>query len=116
MQCLSYCYEFNTDISLFFMQVANAKENELSDLLEILDCFFDPEKKPVQPKPRYFPRRQRFNSRSKKDKNGTRTSESSGNPPKDSEQDGEQKVEEQQPQQPEVEVTVKQEPDITAVN
>lgn len=54
--------------------------------MEILDCFFDPEKKPVQPKPRYFPRRQRYNSKSKKgrddrDKNGNRDSESNANPP-----------------------------------
>lgn len=97
------------------MQVANAKEKELSDLLEILDCFFDPEKKPVQPKPRYFPRRQRFNSRSKRDRNGNRNSESSGNPPKDAEHSVDIKVEaEEQPQQQlqleQVEVTIKQEP------
>ncbi|CAG9857790.1 unnamed protein product [Phyllotreta striolata] len=32
-------------------EVANANEKEFEDLLEILDCFFDPEKKAVQPKP-----------------------------------------------------------------
>ncbi|XP_060532538.1 maternal protein exuperantia [Cylas formicarius] len=31
-------------------EVANAKETDLNELLEILDCFFDPQKKPVQPK------------------------------------------------------------------
>ncbi|GJQ66342.1 exu [Trypoxylus dichotomus] len=35
-------------------EISNAKEEDLIELLEILDCFFDPEKKPVQPKPRYF--------------------------------------------------------------
>lgn len=34
-------------------QVANAKEKDLDELLEILDCFFDPEKKAVRPKPRF---------------------------------------------------------------
>lgn len=70
----------------------------MSDLLEILDCFFDPEKKPVQPKPRYFPRR-RFNSRTKRgkderDKNGHRNSES-----RNVGQSGEQRTDEQQEQQ-----------------
>lgn len=32
----------------------NAKEKDIVELLEILDCFFDPEKKAVQPKPRFF--------------------------------------------------------------
>lgn len=31
--------------------VANAKEEDFAELLEILDCYFDPDKKPVQPKP-----------------------------------------------------------------
>lgn len=35
-------------------QVLNAKEEDLNELLEILDCFFDPEKKAVQPKPRFY--------------------------------------------------------------
>lgn len=32
----------------------NAKEKDLAELLEILDCYFDPEKKAIQPKPRFF--------------------------------------------------------------
>ncbi|XP_022913063.1 maternal protein exuperantia-1 [Onthophagus taurus] len=32
----------------------NVKEEEIKELLEILDCFFDPEKKAVQPKPRFY--------------------------------------------------------------
>lgn len=57
-------------------------------MLEILDCFFDPDKKPVQPKPRFYPRRQRFNSKSKRgkddrDRNGNRNSESSANQSKE---------------------------------
>ncbi|KAF2897649.1 hypothetical protein ILUMI_08516 [Ignelater luminosus] len=35
-------------------EVPNAKEKDLVELLEILDCFFDPEKKAIQPKPRFF--------------------------------------------------------------
>lgn len=35
-------------------EVPNAKEKDLTELLEILDCFFDPQKKAVQPKPRFF--------------------------------------------------------------
>ncbi|KAK9873246.1 hypothetical protein WA026_021734 [Henosepilachna vigintioctopunctata] len=35
--------------------VTNAGESDLKELLEILDCFFDPEKKPVQPKVRFYP-------------------------------------------------------------
>lgn len=31
-------------------QIENVKESELKELLNILDCFFDPEKEPVQPK------------------------------------------------------------------
>lgn len=57
------------------MKITNAKEEDLKELLEILDCFFDPEKKPVQPKPRFFqnnrkgPRRDKEN----KDKNANMT-------------------------------------------
>lgn len=83
----SFLYKF---INVFVhFQVANAKEQELSDLLEILDCFFDPEKKPVQPKPRFFPnqsRRPRYNSKREKDnrdKNGnSQTSEATVGDPK----------------------------------
>lgn len=35
-------------------QAANAKEEDLDELLKILDCFFDPEKKPVQPKTIFY--------------------------------------------------------------
>lgn len=33
-------------------EVATANDQDITDLLEILDCFFDPDKKPVEPKPR----------------------------------------------------------------
>lgn len=58
-------------------EVVNAEEQDLNELLEILDCFFDPEKKPVtnQPKVRYYPNqnnngniRQRRNSHKQKNK------------------------------------------------
>ncbi|XP_045483179.1 maternal protein exuperantia [Harmonia axyridis] len=57
-------------------EVANAEEKDLTELLEILDCFFDPEKKPVQPKVRFYPNqnnnrkqpRQRRNSNRQKNK------------------------------------------------
>lgn len=52
-----------------FSQVPTANEKEQSELLEILDCFFDPEKKAIQPKPRVYPdhrrRKQRFNKKDK---------------------------------------------------
>lgn len=35
-------------------EISNAKEEELEELVHILDCYFDPEKKAVQPKPRFF--------------------------------------------------------------
>lgn len=35
-------------------EVPNAKEKDITELLEILDCYFDPEKKAVQPKPRFY--------------------------------------------------------------
>lgn len=62
-----------------FWQVANAKEADLIELLEILDCFFDPDKQPVKPKttwnrfanrrsgPKQFNKNRRSSSRSKKD-------------------------------------------------
>ncbi|KAG5894790.1 hypothetical protein JTB14_005226 [Gonioctena quinquepunctata] len=42
-------------------EVANAEDKDLDELLEILDCFFDPEKKAVQPKEtqRSYPYRRR---------------------------------------------------------
>lgn len=43
--------------------ISSANEKEYEELLEILDCYFDPDKKPVQPKP--WPHRK--NSRSQKD-------------------------------------------------
>ncbi|KAF5284101.1 hypothetical protein FQA39_LY17112 [Lamprigera yunnana] len=35
-------------------EVPNVKEKDLAELIEIFDCFFDPQKKAVQPKPRFF--------------------------------------------------------------
>lgn len=51
-------YELFLIVSLHFFkcthrllfQIANAKEKDLEELLNILDCFFDPEKKAIQPK------------------------------------------------------------------
>lgn len=45
-------------------RVADIKPEDFTELLEILDCYFDPEKKPVQPKP--LPPRQRKNSKNAK--------------------------------------------------
>lgn len=97
--------------------MANAKEKELSDLLEILDCFFDPDKKPVQPKPRFYPnngqqRRQRFNSKSKRpnqerDKNENHVSEGgSTESPKEEPRSQDSIVISEEQQQPSAEVAV----------
>lgn len=63
-----------------FFQVPNANEKEQLELLEILDCFFDPEKKPIQPKPRVYnddrPRKPRFNKNKAKGENKNISSES----------------------------------------
>lgn len=47
-------------------EVTNAKEKDLSELLEILDCFFDPGKKPVQPKEQGYQNNNRGTSRQRK--------------------------------------------------
>lgn len=61
-------------------EVANAKEKDLDELLEILDCFFDPDKKAVQPKaPRFFPTYQ--NRRRQKSFNKNQSSNSDGYSP-----------------------------------
>ncbi|XP_044263941.1 maternal protein exuperantia [Tribolium madens] len=63
-------------------EVANAKETELNELLDILDCFFDPEKKAVQPKPRYY-QNQNNNRKprgTRKSFNKDRNSESTSSP------------------------------------
>lgn len=57
--------------------VANAKEEDFAELLEILDCYFDPEKKPVQPKP-LPPRSTKPKDKTQKMK-GNISSEGSGN-------------------------------------
>lgn len=61
------------------MQVANAEEKDLTELLEILDCFFDPEKKPVQPKVRFYPNQNnnRRQPRQRRNSNKQRTKKSS---------------------------------------
>ncbi|EFA07494.1 maternal protein exuperantia-1 [Tribolium castaneum] len=62
-------------------EVANAKETELSELLDILDCFFDPEKKAVQPKPRYYQNNNNRKPRgTRKSFNKDRNSESTSSP------------------------------------
>ncbi|XP_050305860.1 maternal protein exuperantia [Anthonomus grandis grandis] len=55
-------------------EIANANEADLTELLEILDCFFDPEKEPIRPKaPFYrFPRRPRPKSFSKNNRSNSR--------------------------------------------
>ncbi|XP_017776858.1 PREDICTED: maternal protein exuperantia [Nicrophorus vespilloides] len=45
-------------------EILNAKEEDMNELLEILDCFFDPEKKAVQPKPRFYQNNGRFRKKS----------------------------------------------------
>lgn len=58
--------------------VPNAKDEEFTELLEILDCYFDPDKKPVQPKP--FPQRMLKQAKDKSPKTkGNSSSEGSGN-------------------------------------
>ncbi|KAB0793388.1 hypothetical protein PPYR_00243 [Photinus pyralis] len=52
-------------------EVPNAKEKDLTELLEILDCFFDPEKKAIQPKPRFFANQNR-NPRSRTQSNNNK--------------------------------------------
>lgn len=59
------------------LQIANAKEEDLTELLDILDCFFDPDKQPVKPKTTWsrFPpnRRPRPKSFSKGGKNRSKS-------------------------------------------
>lgn len=59
-------------------EVPNAKEKDLTELLEILDCFFDPEKKAVQPKPRFFANQNR-NPRIRTHSNNKEKDEVNGN-------------------------------------
>uniref|UniRef100_V5GJ40 Maternal protein exuperantia-1 n=1 Tax=Anoplophora glabripennis TaxID=217634 RepID=V5GJ40_ANOGL len=60
-------------------EVANAKEKDLNELLEILDCFFDPDKKAVQPKTqRFFPT---YNRRRQKSFNKNQSSNSESHSP-----------------------------------
>ncbi|CAH1365028.1 hypothetical protein MTP99_001340 [Tenebrio molitor] len=61
-------------------EVANAKDTELNELLDILDCFFDPDKKPIQPKPRYFQNNNRKPRGTRKSFNKDRNSESTSSP------------------------------------
>ncbi|XP_050514405.1 maternal protein exuperantia [Diabrotica virgifera virgifera] len=46
-------------------EVANAKDKDLEELLDILDRFFDPEKKAIQPKPKPSPQRYPYGRRPK---------------------------------------------------
>ncbi|KAK5648868.1 hypothetical protein RI129_003760 [Pyrocoelia pectoralis] len=59
-------------------EVPNAKEKDLTELLEILDCFFDPEKKAIQPKPRFFANQNR-NPRIRTHSNNKEKDEVNGN-------------------------------------
>jgi len=68
-------------------EIANAKEADLTELLEILDCFFDPDKQPVKPKTSWHryqnrrPRQKSFNNRrstSRSKKNSESKGEDSG--------------------------------------
>ncbi|XP_018324338.1 maternal protein exuperantia-1 [Agrilus planipennis] len=64
-------------------EVPNAKEKDITELLEILDCFFDPDKKAVQPKPRFFsnqrrvPRSRKFSDREKTKNNNVSSANNS---------------------------------------
>lgn len=70
----------NTFHIFVLFQIANAKETDLSELLEILDCFFDPDKQPVKPKTtwnRYQNRRPRQKSLSKNRRSSSRSKKDS---------------------------------------
>ncbi|XP_065166895.1 maternal protein exuperantia isoform X2 [Atheta coriaria] len=61
--------------NILITQVQNLKDEEKEELLEILDCYFDPEKKAVQPKPKFFQNHKNRRYRTKsgsKDKNANR--------------------------------------------
>lgn len=68
-------------INVPYFQIANAKEKDLEELLNILDCFFDPEKKAIQPR-KYFANnsfnnnRRRTKSFNRNKKNSTSDSQS----------------------------------------
>jgi maternal-effect protein exuperantia len=58
------------------IELSDIKEEEMTELLEILDCYYDPEKKAVQPKPRFYQNKnRRFRTKSGgsvKDKNANK--------------------------------------------
>jgi len=62
-------------------EIANAKEADLTELLEILDCFFDPDKQPIKPKTTWsrYNRRPRQKSFSKNRRSKSKNSESKEN-------------------------------------
>ncbi|XP_023016516.1 maternal protein exuperantia [Leptinotarsa decemlineata] len=62
-------------------EVANAKEKDLEELLEILDCFFDPEKKAIQPKQQQQQRNYQYRRRSAGKFNRSKSSASDSQSP-----------------------------------
>lgn len=60
-------------------EVPNAKEKDLTELLEILDCFFDPEKNAIQPKPRFFANQNRHPRSRTQSNNNKENGEVNGN-------------------------------------
>lgn len=98
-------------IFFFCLQIANAEEADLKELLEILDCFFDPEKKPVEPKRTFFAnnnqrRRSGLNGRKPPivDKGKKDKVESNNNTNTDSANQTESAQSQPEPQQQQVEV------------
>ncbi|KAL1513977.1 hypothetical protein ABEB36_003308 [Hypothenemus hampei] len=102
-------------------EIANAKEADITELLEILDCFFDPDKQPVKPKTTWYrfgyrrPRPKSFNknrhssSRSKKtseskDGSGTNGNNTSSGSDNVASNESSPRAEKGQEQQPKVEV------------
>lgn len=60
-------------------EIANAKEADLTELLEILDCFFDPDKQPIKPKStwnRFKKPRQKSFSKNRRSSSRSKNSES----------------------------------------
>lgn len=72
---------------MYLLQIADAKEEDLNELLEILDCFFDPEKKPVQPKQRFYQNNYKQKSKKIKKKKTDRNMNQSENSNKNIEND-----------------------------
>ncbi|KAF7284370.1 hypothetical protein GWI33_022158 [Rhynchophorus ferrugineus] len=67
-------------------EIANAKEADLTELLDILDCYFDPDKQPIKPKTQWNSKYRGNNSRPYRNRRSTSRSK------KGSESKGEESV------------------------